>query len=148
MAIWGTLPVQTVSAWKTSAPLSPCQEVTVEMVHVIVGGGGLPPPLGSQVSPHWNLGPMPPGAWAAGTAVKPAVVCPPAGVAAWAGAAPTAAASSPPPAVATAMAAAASALLKRDAMKEPASAPGGCWKLQSIRLHQAKEARNDGSIRR
>jgi hypothetical protein len=24
----------------------------------------------------------------------------------------------------------------RDAMKERASAPGGCWKLQSIRLHQ------------
>ena len=90
----------------------------MEMVHVIVGGGGggggLPPPLGSQVSPHWNLGPMPPGAWAAGTAVKPVVVCPPAGVAAWAGAATAAAASSPPPAVATAMAAAASALLKRD----------------------------------
>jgi hypothetical protein len=61
------------------------------MVHVIVGGGGggLPPPLGSQVSPHWNLGPMPPGTWAAGTAVKPVVVCPPAGVAAWAGAAPS-----------------------------------------------------------
>ena len=25
-------------------------------------------------------------------------------------------------------------------MKERASAPGGCWKVQSIRLHQAKEA--------
>jgi hypothetical protein len=28
----------------------------------------------------------------------------------------------------------------RDAMKERASAPGGCWKVQGIRLHQAKEA--------
>src|SRR5690242_14853046 len=89
------------------------------MVHVIVsgGGGGLPPPLGSQVSPHWNLGPMLPGAWAAGTAVKLNVRLAGAGagaVAACAGAAPAAAASSPPPAVATAMAAAASALLKRD----------------------------------
>ena len=28
----------------------------------------------------------------------------------------------------------------RDAMKERASAPGGCWKVQSIRLRQAREA--------
>src|SRR6185437_105237 len=89
------------------------------MVHVIVsgGGGGLPPPLGSQVSPHWNLGPLPPAAWAAGTAVKLNVRLAGAGagaVAAWAGAAAAAVASSPPPAVATAMAAAASAFLKRD----------------------------------
>jgi transposase len=35
-----------------------------------------------------------------------------------------------------------------DAMKERASAPGGCWKVQSIRLHQAREAHDDGSIRR
>ena len=35
---------------------------------------------------------------------------------------------------------------KRDAMKERASAPGGCWKLRSIRLHQAREAHDDGSI--
>jgi transposase len=27
-----------------------------------------------------------------------------------------------------------------DAMKERASAPGGCWKVQSIRLHQVREA--------
>src|SRR2546423_8102604 len=89
------------------------------MVHVIVGGGGggagLPP--GSQVSPHWNLGPMPPVAWAAGTAVKlVVVVCPPAGcaeVAAWAGVAPAAPTASPPPAAAMVMAAQASALLKR-----------------------------------
>jgi hypothetical protein len=33
-----------------------------------------------------------------------------------------------------------------DAMKERASAPGGCWKVQSIRLHQAREAHDDGSI--
>ena len=39
-------------------------------------------------------------------------------------------------------------LLVLDAMKERASAPGGCWKVQSIRLHQAREAHNDGSIRR
>ena len=31
-------------------------------------------------------------------------------------------------------------MTSRDAMKERASAPGGCWKVQSIRLHQAKEA--------
>src|SRR5215467_12573267 len=88
------------------------------MVHVIVtGGGGAGSPLGSQVSPHWNLGPMPPGAWATGTTLKLNVWLAGAGagaVAAWAGAAPAAVASSPPPAVATAMAAAASALLKRD----------------------------------
>ena len=36
----------------------------------------------------------------------------------------------------------------RDAMKERASAPGGCWKVQSIRPHQAREAHDDGSIRR
>src|SRR5215471_18577456 len=35
-----------------------------------------------------------------------------------------------------------------DAMKERASAPGGCWKLQGIRLHQVREAHDDGSIRR
>src|SRR5258708_39524346 len=35
---------------------------------------------------------------------------------------------------------------KRDAMKERASAPGGCWKVRSIRLHQAREAHDDGSI--
>src|SRR5215510_6051715 len=28
-------------------------------------------------------------------------------------------------------------------MKERASAPGGCWKVQSIRLHQAREAHDD-----
>ncbi len=33
-------------------------------------------------------------------------------------------------------------------MKERASAPGGCWKVQGIRLHQAREAHDDGSIRR
>src|SRR6185437_6284562 len=33
-------------------------------------------------------------------------------------------------------------------MKERASAPGGCWKVRSIRLHQAREAHDDGSIRR
>jgi hypothetical protein len=33
-----------------------------------------------------------------------------------------------------------------DVMKERASAPGGCWKLASIRLHQAREAHDDGSI--
>jgi hypothetical protein len=31
-------------------------------------------------------------------------------------------------------------------MKERASAPGGCWKLQGIRLHQVLEAHDDGSI--
>jgi hypothetical protein len=30
-------------------------------------------------------------------------------------------------------------------MKERASAPGGCWKVQSIRLRQARGARDDGS---
>src|SRR6185437_11147421 len=88
------------------------------MVHVIVctgGGAGLPP--GSQVSPHWNLGLMPPLAWAAGTAVKLVVVVFPlagwAGVAARAGVATAAAPPSPPPAAAMAMAVQASALLKR-----------------------------------
>ena len=33
-----------------------------------------------------------------------------------------------------------------DVMKERASAPGGCWKVPSIRLHQAREAHDDGSI--
>src|SRR5690348_450289 len=93
------------------------------MVHVIVctgGGAGLPPPLGSQVSPHWNLGLMPPLACAAGTAVKlVVVVCPPAGWAGWAGRAASAGAAtgaappSPPPPAAMAMAVQASALLKR-----------------------------------
>jgi hypothetical protein len=31
---------------------------------------------------------------------------------------------------------AATGVASRDAMKERASAPGGCWKLRSIRLHQ------------
>jgi hypothetical protein len=31
-------------------------------------------------------------------------------------------------------------------MKERASAPGGCWKLRSIGLHQAMQAHDDGSI--
>jgi hypothetical protein len=31
-------------------------------------------------------------------------------------------------------------------MKERASAPGGCWKLASIRLHQVLEAHDDESI--
>jgi hypothetical protein len=116
----GKLPSQVVSAWKTSAPEGPAVWGGIrDRVQVIMvgAGGGLPlPPLGSQVSPHWNLGPMPPAARAAGTTVKlNAWLAAGAGVvAAWAGAAPAMAATIPPPAIATAMAAPASALLKRD----------------------------------
>src|SRR5690348_8740265 len=85
---------------------------------MVGAGGGLPlPPLGSQVSPHWNLGLTPPAARAAGTTLKLNLWLTGAGVgavAAWAGAAPAMAATSPPPASATAMAAPASALLIRD----------------------------------
>ena len=33
-------------------------------------------------------------------------------------------------------------------MKERASAAGGCWKVQSIRLHQARTDHDDGNIQR
>jgi hypothetical protein len=92
--------------------------VRVHVIVVGVGGGLPPPPLGSQVSPHWNLGPMPLVAPAGGWALTVVVIVwPPGGVplvAAWAGRALAVVMSSPLAATATAMAGPAIALLMRD----------------------------------
>src|SRR5690349_11105178 len=104
----GKVPSQTTSAWERTFVPDPARwgRIMFRLQVIVVGPPPPPPPPpppGSQVSPHWSLGPMPPAAGAAGATVKPNVWLTAAGVgvvAAWAGAA-------------TAMAAPASALLKR-----------------------------------